>query len=676
MSILTELKRRNVFRVAAAYLVTGWLAVQIIAALSPIFEISLGFQRGVILLLLIGFIPVMFFTWAYEITEEGIKKETEIERDASLTAHTAKKLNIITLLAVVGAGGMFVYQQMNPPHSDFPADDYRDVGGRVTQDAKTEVGIQNTESEKLDPSLRWEDDKGVRLNGENAVDLNNGGNTENAPVVTELNSIAVLAFENMSSDKEQEYFADGISEEILNALVKATGLRVAGRTSSFSFKGKDDTIKQIGEALNVAHVLEGSVRKQGNKVRITAQLIKADDEFHLWSETYDGNLDNIFDLQENISRQVTDELKIILDLNTDERLASKMTSDTDAYDFFLRGRQLVEKRFNDNIPKGIQLLQEAVKLDPKFAEAWATLAEAEMVSDGYYEVDKAESEKRAIAYAEKAITLNNQLALPHAVLGLFHSDYGNHLQSLDDLKDALRLEPNNVLVNRWIGNIYVKLNRIDLASSYIEKAYRLDPLSATNTFNQASLDYLRGNFDAAIKMMHESERFRDDLLIPISVVYEAQGKYEQAREYFTQVYKNDFKRGLSSMILPEDEMMVLNKGMFGGTLENKIEAQALSGMYLKNSDNQAYWQLPLVVMTGNIDRVYAILEEKPAFFHNFSADHIWYPNKAFKAFRGDPRFIKLLQKNNFPQTWQVIGWPETCQPNAGTDGSDGQFSCE
>ena len=204
-------------------------------------------------------------------------------------------------------------------------------------------------------------------------------------------SIAVLPFVNMSSDAEQEYFSDGITEEILNALAKIKQLKVVGRTSSFAFKGKNDDLRLIGDTLGVAHILEGSVRKAGNDVRITAQLIKVDDGFHMWSETYGGSLENVFDLQEDISRQVSNELKLVLNIDDGSRLAGKMTGNVDAYDLFLRGREHVRQRVNNNIPTGIALLEQAVALDPDFAEAWAVLAEAEAVSVGYIQVDSDEA---------------------------------------------------------------------------------------------------------------------------------------------------------------------------------------------------------------------------------------------------------------------------------------------
>ncbi len=652
MSLFNELKRRNVFRVGLAYLVSAWVIAQVADLVLDSIDAPPWVMQAILLVLGLGFIIALIISWAYELTPEGLKKDSDVPLDVSIANHTAKKLDYITIIAALGVLGLFVYQQVNQPSSSTGSSHETNVSQR-----SSEMLSENTESPESSESSE---------NPKNNIVISQATITSK-----EVDSIAVLPFVNMSPDKDQEYFADGISEEILNALVKATGLRVAGRTSSFSFKGKGKTIKEISEVLNVAHVLEGSVRKQGDKVRITAQLIKADDGFHLWSETYDGKLDNIFDLQENISRKVTDELKIILNLNPEERLANKMTEDIEAYDLFLRGRELVAKRLDDNIPQGLALLSQAVERDPSFAQAWAVLAEAEVVSYGYIDVGQSEAHKRASSYAQKAIALNNKLALPYAVLSLIEADNGMMLEAIDDLNQALRLEPNNVLINRWIGGIYSRIGRADLATPFYAQAYRLDPLSSTNAFNLASSSFFNGELEIAEKMFRIAGELRNEVIFESSYIYDFQGKHQLARDHTMKAYEEALGRGLE--LLSNDEMVVLVNAMFGGTEQEKTAARALNGMWLKNSDDQYYWQLQLLVAIGNNDRAYEILESKPSFFTNFSAEATWYPNAAFKDFRADPRFIKLLQKHNYPPAWQSIGWPKYCQPNPGTDG---QFSCQ
>ena len=251
-NLFTELKRRNVFRVAMAYVVISWLVLQVANTIIPILELSPDISKTILLLLFLGFIPAIFFSWAFEITPEGIKKEKDVLRDESITNLTAKKMDYITLIAAFGVVGLFVWEQMNPI---VPGPIESQVKSTIPEpEAKTKISFEKT--------------------------------------------IAVLPFVNMSGDTENEYFSDGITEEILNALATITHLKVASRTTSFTFKNSNENLRAVGEKLRVEHILEGSVRKQGEQVRITAQLIQASNDIHLWSETYDGSLENIFDLQE------------------------------------------------------------------------------------------------------------------------------------------------------------------------------------------------------------------------------------------------------------------------------------------------------------------------------------------------------------------------------------------
>ncbi|MFK7958728.1 MAG: hypothetical protein AB8B96_21730 [Lysobacterales bacterium] len=643
MSFFSELKTRNVIRVAAAYLVVGWLVVQVVDVLSPLFDISTHFQRGTVLLLLVGFIPVMFFTWAYEITNDGIKKEADVDRSALSLSQTSRKLDMVTLLAVLAAAGMFAYQQMNPR----------------TGVSASETPINPTDSVIQEQAITTDD---IAI--------------APAPIV-ETNSIAVLPFVNMSSDQEQEYFADGISEEILNALVKANGLRVAGRTSSFSFKGKGNTIKQIAEALNVAHVLEGSVRKQGNRVRITAQLIKADDEFHLWSEAYDGTLDNIFDLQEEISRQITRELSVVLNLGKDERLATTLTANIDAYDLFLRGRENVGKRVEGTLEKGMELLQQAVTMDPDFAEAWAVLAEAEIVSSDYLILSAAEqsdSKKRAGQYARKAIALDDQLALPHAVLGMTNAVDGKILQAIGELKKALLLEPNNALSMRWLAGLYAVSGRNDLAKPLFEKAYRQNPMAAVDTYNLGASYSKSNDFFEAKRFFQITANLRGQVNNPDAAwMYVVDGEPATAKQMYYDFY-GEVTAEDDPFISSGDAETFLD-GLIEGTEEQKAAARTVFASTHNGGGDQYVSQLPEHIRLDDFDRAFEILEQKPAFFHSFAADYAWLPDIAMARFRADSRFTQLLITHGVPEVWQAIGWPKLCQPIAGVNGSDGAFSC-
>ena len=270
MSLFNELKRRNVIRVAIAYIVTAWILIQVADLVLDNIESPQWVFQVIMLLAALGLPISIIFAWAFELTPEGLKKEKDVDRSESITQTTGRKLDFSIIGALVIAVAYFAIDKFTPSETD-----------EQTQSAVAQQAELPKSSEPATPST-------------------------DAPEL----SIAVLPFVNMSSDPEQEFFSDGISEELLNVLAQFPGLRVAARTSSFQFKGQNQDIGKIAESLNVAHVLEGSVRKSGTKLRITAQLIKADDGFHLWSETYDRELDDVFAIQDEIANAISAALKV------------------------------------------------------------------------------------------------------------------------------------------------------------------------------------------------------------------------------------------------------------------------------------------------------------------------------------------------------------------------------
>ena len=308
MSFFTELKRRNVFRVALLYLVASWLIIQVADTGISLLGLPEWTGRLVFLLLLIGLPLVVVFSWAYEITPEGLKREKEVERDVSITHETARKLNTAVIVLLLLAVGGMIADRLIPEQA---------------QDA---------------PSV---------------ADASEGtGPTEQ--------SIAVLPFVNMSADPENEYFSDGLSEELLNLLAKIPELQVAARTSAFSFKDSDAGISEIADTLNVAHVLEGSVRKSGDRIRITAQLIKGSDGYHLWSRTWDRTLIDVFAIQDEIAAAVVDALKVTL-LG---ELPHASVTDTRAYELYLQSKVFADMRTAESYERAALLLTEALDIDP------------------------------------------------------------------------------------------------------------------------------------------------------------------------------------------------------------------------------------------------------------------------------------------------------------------------
>jgi TolB-like protein/lipoprotein NlpI len=320
LSFFNELKRRNVLRVGAAYIVTGWLVIQVVETIFPAFGFSDAAVRIVVITFAIGLIPALIFSWAYEITPEGLRKEKDVGDVASFTHSTGKKLDRIIMVVLALALGYFAFDKFVLSQSREAS-----IADSARQQGRTEVLVESYGDQ----------------------------------------SIAVLPFVDMSPQGDQEYFSDGISEELLNLLAKIPQLRVISRSSAFSYKGKDIRLAEVARELNVAHILEGSVRKAGNQVRITAQLIEARSDTHLWSETYDRPLDDIFAVQDDISAKIVEQLKIKL-LGI---APSAQKTDTAAYSLFLRARYLRRQNSEDSMEEAMKLFEQVLEIDPSYLPA-------------------------------------------------------------------------------------------------------------------------------------------------------------------------------------------------------------------------------------------------------------------------------------------------------------------
>jgi TolB-like protein len=379
MSFFAELRRRNVIKVAAAYVIVGWLIMQAGEVMAPALRLPDWTNSALAFFVILGFPIALFFAWAFELTPEGIRKEKDVDRSQSVTAKTGRKLDfaIIGLLAI----GLvyFIWESRFASKGSEP----------FSQDSTEQAADAEAEKRALTPA---------------------GEPEQPAPDKT----IAVLPFVNMSDDASNEYFSDGLSEELLNLLVKVPELQVAARTSSFSFKGQNMEIPEIAARLGVAHVLEGSVRKSGNQVRITAQLVRADSGFHLWSESYDRTLDNIFQIQDEIAIAVVEALKVTLLGAAPEA----RETDPEAYELFLEGRYYSLKRSMESFPQAIELFQAAVDIDPTYAPAWAEMASAYQWyagSGGMSIEDGLTSVKTAL---DQALATDPDLALAYFVRGV------------------------------------------------------------------------------------------------------------------------------------------------------------------------------------------------------------------------------------------------------------------
>ncbi len=429
MSLFNELKRRNVFKVGAAYVFLSWLLAQVAEMAAETFVAPDWFMKMLVTMLALGLPLALFFAWAFELTPEGLKKEKNVDRSKSITQQTGRKLDFTIIAVLVMALGYFAF------------DKYIQTPEHVSTDTQIAEGATATPTEK---------------------------------------SIAVLPFVNMSSDKDNEYFSDGISEEILNALAKIKQLKVAGRTSSFAFKGQNQDLRQIGATLGVEHILEGSVRKSGTKIRITAQLIQVDDGFHLWSETYDRELTDVFAIQDEIATAILKQLKAQLIGEELETLVSTKTN-TEAYDLYLLAKQRMYERTGPTIEAAAELLDRAIALDSMYAPAYAQRGIATLLlSEGegaYGDIPNEQAQAQGKLYLDKALQLDPSLAEGWAGLGLYYLHYPtSSQQAIEVLNKALTMNPSLIDASNWLHNALMTAGKPAKAKQIIMGMIDRDPL--------------------------------------------------------------------------------------------------------------------------------------------------------------------------------------------------------
>jgi TolB-like protein/Flp pilus assembly protein TadD len=381
-------------------------------------------------LLILGFPIAAIFAWAFDLTPEGLKRETKDAPAAPVEGKTGNKLNHVVIVILMFALGYFVFDK-------FILGPDRDTNGTGTAAQDTQHQIAEPESVKAS------------------------------------NSIAVLPFVNMSSDEEQEYFSDGLSEELLHLLARIPELDVAARTSSFSFKGKDVGIPEIASELKVAHILEGSVRKQGNQIRITAQLIQADNGYRLWSETYDRQLDNIFQIQEDIATAVVEALRITL---LGETPKTRRT-DPAAYQLFLEGQYLKRQISGGSLNRAVEVFKQAVEIDPTYVPAWAELADTYIWGGNPDGLSREETAALADQAIQTAISADPNYAFAYYVRGISSIfSHNNFEQGIDDFQHALELDPDDPFVVAAIGKGAFLTGQFDLAIAQYQAALALEPV--------------------------------------------------------------------------------------------------------------------------------------------------------------------------------------------------------
>ncbi len=604
MNFFAELKRRNVIRVGIAYIVVAWLVLQFSdVVLNNISAPDWVFQV-IMLFLVIGFALVLLFAWAFELTPEGIKRESEVDRSKSIRSQTGQKLNRSIILILALALSYFIYEKLNRSEPGLP-----EPTETVAVDV-VETAVESTE-----------------------------------------HSIAVLPFVNMSADPEQEYFSDGISEELLNLLVPLEGLKVASRTSSFSYKGSSLSLAEIASELKVGHVLEGSVRKSGSRVRITAQLIDASDDRHLWSETFDRELLDIFAVQDEIANAIVVALRTELGILQDVQPIKVVveTESLDAYQLYFKARALFIAR--QDFLVSIDLFQQATRLDPKFARAWEGLAAVEFVTDDWLPESSTDHVKAAVEAANHALELDPSLSMAHAVLGSLAMDDDN-----TSVTDAMRQsdlavsnDPNNATALLWRGMANRALGYLQKAATDFRQCLVIDAGYMNCKQHLAETLLMQGDEEQGIKLYEQTLEENFHSLDEAFVSY-----YVRTGQRITALLVAD--EATNNLYAPvKDWIHILE---FPDE-DHSLEAARIM-QWTKDSNQPLSKTYSLALALGRFDQLQGS--------RTTAGRYIWHPDS--KAFRKSEEFKQYIRQH-FLSYWQQNGFPQQCRTVATDD-----FECD
>ena len=602
MSLFAELKRRNVFRVGIAYVVTAWLLIQV----SDILLESIGAPPWVMLTMFVvlaaGFVVALFFAWAFELTPEGFKKEKDVDRSASIASKTGQKLNlgIVALLVITLAYVAYDKLVLDDLHETGPA-------------GSPELTVAEADSP---------------ADTESTVEL---------PAVADTQkSIVVLPFVNMSNDPEQEFFSDGLSEELLNVLAQIRDLRVISRTSAFAFKGKDLDIPTIAAQLNVTHVLEGSVRKSGEDIRITAQLIEVATDSHLWSDAYNRKLNNVFEIQEEISKAIANELQVTLGTGGK---SSKPTDNLEAWQLFLRGRHLYQNRGVPQLARAIELLKQAVELDPDFADAWANLAAANIVYGYNQEKSYKDFYHDGQQAALRAIEINpdNEFSWDEA---------------MRELELAIHLNPNETNSLLWKGIALINLGYVDQAIAMFQQAERLDPVF-TNVHNWIASGYgINGDLENMHRHVQKIQELDPDFVGLSLTTYELNSNSLDTAE--------DLMRATEIKSTGTD---VLVEAMFLGLRDPERKDEAVKTL-LANEDKAEAKDLTSYLWTlGAVEETLANfqgLRERGRILRTANSLQVFWSTYS-RSQLTNPAMHAFFEANGMVEYWRKHGDPDYCR---------------
>jgi len=599
MAFFSELKRRRVGKVAIGYGAVAWMVTEASSVVMPALRLPEWTVTFVVVFLMVGFPVAMIMAWVFDVGPQGIKRTAPL-RDETASMQVRLRVAYAAVVLLLMAGlGYLLYER----------------------------GL------------------GRAMAGERH------------------GSIAVLPFTNLSGDASKDYFSDGMSEELLNLLARVPGLQVASRTSAFAYKGRNVDIRQVGKDLGVETVLEGSVRQAGDQVRITAQLIDTETGFHLWSDTYDRQLADIFQVQDEIAGAIVDRLRIQL-APEDQQLAQRTrapTQNVEAYELYLQGRAVWKKRGEENLKRAIELYQSALARDPAFARAHAALASAYVVMAGYTKEqgDEKKFNPMAETSARQALVLEPNIGEAHAVLAQINADRGDFLDAESGFFFAISLEPNEPTPHHWYSILLSRVGRLQAALTQARRAYELDPSSPILAANLGNVLLQVGQDDEALRFVSLASELglsKKEYGVEATVAIR-RGDWVDARRLMGEI------DNIPDEIKPEAQRFV------DALADPKLRPEVVAGMRAIDPKiaPQAFFIGPYLQL-GEVDLVFRILDEElrndaNSWVNNWDLGHVWTPEG--RRFRTDKRFGPLAERIGMVDYWKQYGYPDGCR--AGTD---------
>ena len=582
MNFFTELKRRNVIRMAGLYLVGAWLLVQVAGTVLPMFGAPDWLPRSIVILLAIGLLPALIFSWVFEMTPEGLKRDEDVAPEQSIARRTGRKIVAVTIALAVVAAGLFVYQLVR---------------------SKSTVTPRQSEAATAAPNK----------------------------------SIAVLPFENLNRDPDADYLCDGIPESINNSLSELPKLRVMSRNSVFHYKGKETDAQTVGRELKVQTVLTGRVREHADALSVSVELINAQDDSQIWGQQYNRKLADVFAVQEEIANEVSEKLRVKLAGNERQQLAKRPTENLKAFQYYMQARSSIHRGARDDMLAAVHHCEDAIREDSNYALAYAGLADAYAYLGARAYIAPIEGKRKAEDAAHKALSLDANLAEAHAALGQANIYFtpSNFVLGDQELRRAIELSPSFAFAHFFLGLSLVRQGRFDEALAEFLKARELDPLASDVARGVAIPYYLKRDYRKAFELLQQAS----DLGPPFSHTWEIgayiqNGKIDEALAQLDEakrsrkddpilIYSTGIAFAAQNKRVEAFQVIKQLEGMSGTEL---AEAQYIARIYAALNDKEmALGWLERGLATGAI-----------GFF--YKDDPMW------DSIRSDPRFESLMQK--------------------------------